>query len=205
MRTTLIALIATVAMAGGAYAQEPGAGAGRVEVGIFPGGGMFFTQSGEGDIPEFGNYALGAAATLNVNRWIGIEGEGGGTVGIRQNFNVGDVPFTNQRTPSMWAYNGNLVAYPRGSDHAVVPYGTAGVGGLTVCPCRDVDTLGIGAYETFLTGNVGGGLKWFSTRHFGVRADYRLFMVRNKDTAPAFFGNETRYAHRVQAGLVFTF
>ena len=60
-------------------------------------------------------------------------------------------------------------------------------------------------FETFLAGNVGGGLKWFSTRHVGVRGDYRFFMVKSKDAAPVFFGNENRYGHRVQAGLVFTY
>ena len=34
------------------------------------------------------------------------------------------------------------------------------------------------------------GVKWFAGRHWGVRADYRLFMVKHKDTAPAFFGQE---------------
>jgi hypothetical protein len=56
-----------------------------------------------------------------------------------------------------------------------------------------------------LTGNVGGGLKWFSTRHFGVRGDYRFLMVKSKDGSPLFFGNENRYDHRVQADLVFTY
>jgi hypothetical protein len=55
-------------------------------------------------------------------------------------------------------------------------------------PFGHVDALGVTNYETYLTGNVGGGLKWFSTRHFGLRGDYRLFMVKNKDTAPRFFG-----------------
>ena len=68
-----------------------------------------------------------------------------------------------------------------------------------------METLGITAYETYLTGNAGGGLKWFSTKHFGVRGDYRFFAVKNKDSAPWFFGNENRYGHRVQAGLIFTY
>jgi outer membrane protein with beta-barrel domain len=205
MRKVLTMLAATLFAVGSAHAQEVGAGAGRVEVGAFPGGGIFFTQSSNGNEPAFGNYALGASLTVNINRWVGIEGEGGGTVGVPQAFNFGPAAFTDQRTPSMWSYNGNVVLNPRGSNRSVVPYGTAGIGGLTMCPCGDVDALGITQYETYLTGNVGGGVKWFSTRHFGLRGDYRLFMVRNKDTAPLFFGNETRYGHRVQGGMVFTF
>ncbi len=30
-------------------------------------------------------------------------------------------------------------------------------------------------------------------------------MIRNKETAPVCFGNENRYGHRLQAGLVFTY
>ena len=70
-------------------------------------------------------------------------------------------------------------------------------------PHREASTLGINTYKTYLTGNMGGGIKWFSTNHFGVRGDYRFFIVRNNDTAPLFFGNETRYGHRVQGGLIF--
>jgi hypothetical protein len=204
-KKVVMSVVATLILIGNAYAQDAGAGAGRVEIGVFPGGGMLFTQSSSGNEPDFGNYALGGSFTINMNRWIGIEGDGGGSIGIHQNFRVGPTAFTDQRTPSMWSYNGNLVVNPGGSDRSIVPYATGGIGGLTMCPCGGVDPLGITTYETYLTGNVGGGLKWFSTRHFGVRGDYRFFMVRNKDTAPLFFGNENRYGHRVQAGLVFTY
>jgi hypothetical protein len=203
-KLTMSAIVALL-MIGNAYAQEIGTGAGRYEIGAFPGGGMFFTQSSNGNEPEFGNYALGASFTVNVNRWIGIEAEGGGSVGIRQTFNLGSKTFSSQRTPSMWAYSGNVVVNPAGSNRAVVPYVTGGLGALTLCPCGDAENLGITAYENYLTGNVGGGLKWFSSRHVGIRGDYRFFMVRNKDGAPVFFGNENRYGHRVQAGLVFTY
>jgi Outer membrane protein beta-barrel domain len=205
LRRVLVLVAAALFGVGSAYAQEGTAGAGRVEVGAFPGGGMFFTQSSKGNEPDFGNYALGASVAVNVNRWIGIEGEGGGTVGVHQAFDVGAKTFIDQRTPSMWSYNGNVVLHPSGSDRAVVPYATGGMGGLTLTPYGSVENLGITTHETFLTGNVGGGIKWFTARHFGVRGDYRFFMVKSKDTAPVFFGNENRYGHRVQAGLVFTY
>ena len=194
MSGRILALLATLALGvGSAYAQDGAAGAGRFEIGAFPGGAMFFTESGNGNEPDFGNYALGASVTFNVNRRVGIEGEGGGTLGIRQNFISGSTPFADQRTPGMWTYSGNIVLSPHGSDRAFVPYATGGIGGLTMCPCGEVEALGITAYETYLTGNAGAGLKWFSSRRFGVRGDYR------------FFGNENRYGHRVQAGLIFTY
>jgi hypothetical protein len=204
-RNLLMAISAALALLGTASAQEATAGAGRVEIGAFPGGGMFFTESSNGDAPDFGNYAVGASLTFNMNRWLGVEAEGGGSVGVRQNFSVRTRPFVNQRTPSIWAYSGNLVVNPNGGDRPVVPYLTGGIGGLTMCPCNEAENLGITTYETYLTANAGGGLKWFATQHFGIRGDYRFFAIKNKDAAPLFFGTDTRYGHRVQAGLVFTY
>jgi len=204
-RNTLALLVAFALGAGSAYGQEGTAGAGRFEVGAFPGGAIFFTESGNGTEPNFGNYALGGSMTFNVNRYVGVEGEGGGTVGVRQNFTAAETAFVNQRTPGMWMYHGNVIVNPLGNDRAFVPYATGGAGGLTMAPWGDVDALGVTTHETYLTGNVGGGLKWFSTQRFGIRGDYRFFAVRNKDTAPWFFGNENRFGHRVQAGLIFTY
>jgi hypothetical protein len=204
-RKVLTALAVLVFAAAGAYAQERGGGAGRVEIGAFPGGGMFFTKTTNGNEPAFGNYALGGSFTFNATRFVGVEGEGGGTLGVRQSFNFGETAYTNQRSPSTWMYQGNVVVNPGGSDRALVPYATGGLGGLTLSPHREANMLGINTYKTFLTGNMGCGLKWFSSRHVGLRGDYRFFIVRNNDTAPVFFGNETRYGHRVQGGLVFTY
>jgi hypothetical protein len=205
MRHSARLLVAAVMLAGTTvYAQEGGAGAGHIEIGAFPGGGVFFTESNDGTEPAFGNYALGASFTLNVNRWIGIEGEGGRTVGVRQDFTVGPRAYDNELTPDMWAYSGNLLVTPLGNNRMLVPYGTGGVGGLTLSPNDHGKRVGVSSYQTYLTGNVGGGMKWFATRHFGVRGDYRLFVLDGKDT-PAFFGADNRYGHRVQAGLVFTY
>jgi outer membrane protein with beta-barrel domain len=188
-----------------AYAQEPGAGAGRFEVGAFPGGAMFLTASENGNGTDFANYAVGGSFTVNLNQWIGLEGEGGGAVGVHQDFTLGTTPFTNQRTPNMWSYGGNIVVSPAGNHRSIVPFVVGGLGGLTITPTGNGNALGITNYDTYLTGNMGGGLKWFSTRHFGVRGDYRFFMVKNNDTAPLLFSNQNRYGHRVQAGLVFTY
>ena len=208
MARKVVAVLAGVLLfaAAGAYAQERVGGAGRVEIGAFPGGGMFFMKTTNGNEPAFGNYALGGSFTVNANRFVGVEGEGGGTLGVHQAFTFGERAYTNQRSPNTWMYHGNVVVNPAGSDRPLVPYATAGLGGLTLCPCGDArDTLGITTYKTYLTGNVGGGLKYFATPHVGFRGDYRLFVVRNNSTAPLFFGNETRYGHRVQGGLVFTY
>jgi hypothetical protein len=78
-----------------------------------------------------------------------------------------------------------------------VPYVTGGIGGLTMLQRA---SLGVNSAETFLTGDVGGGLKWYAPNgRWGVRGDYRFIAVRSRDDAPAFFGQETRYGHRVSA------
>ena len=79
-----------------------------------------------------------------------------------------------------------------------MPYITGGLGGLTML---ERSGLGIDDPETFLTGNVGAGLKWFNGR-WGLRGDYRFLAVRSKDDAPAFFGLENRYGHRVYGGIL---
>jgi hypothetical protein len=191
-RKFLGALAVVLFAAVSAFAQERGVGAGRVEVGAFPGGGMFFTKTSNGNEPGFGNYALGGSFTWNVNRYVGLEGEGGGTLGVRQAFTFADRAYTNQRSPSTWMYHGNIVVNPGGSDRPLSPH-------------REASLLGIENYKTFLTGNLGGGVRWFAAPHLGFRGDYRLFVVENSDTAPLFFGGETRYGHRVQGGLVFTY
>jgi Outer membrane protein beta-barrel domain len=204
-RKLLTALAVVVFAAATAFAQERGVGAGRVEIGAFPGGGMFFAKTTNGNEPAFGNYALGGSFTLNVNPYVGLEGEGGGTLGVRQAFTFGETAYTNQRSPSTWMYHGNVVVNPGGNDRALVPYLTGGLGAITLSPHREASLLGIDTYKTFLTGNLGGGMKWFAAPHLGFRGDYRLFIVKNNDTAPLFFGNETRYGHRVQGGLVLTY
>jgi hypothetical protein len=136
---------------------------------------------------------------------VGFEGEAGGTVGVRQAFTFNETAYTDQRSPSTWMYHGNVVVNPGGNDRAIVPYVTGGLGALTLSRHRGGPELGITEYKNYLTGNLGGGLKYFATPHVGFRGDYRLFIVGTNNTAPAFFGNETRYGHRVQGGLVFTY
>ena len=179
-----------------AYAQDIVPGPGAVVVTILPGGGTFFTEGQNTQGPSFGNYDLGAAVALHFNRHVDVEGEVSGALGISQ-----DLQFSggtsNLRTPNLLNYSGNLVLSAP-TRHSVVPYVTGGVGGMSVF---EKASLGINSTETFLTGNVGGGVKWFRGR-WGLRGDYRFVAVRSKDDAPSFFGQETRYGHRVYGGVL---
>ena len=161
-----------------------------------PAGGMFFMS--KNGAPSFGNYTLGGAVTYNINRIIGVEGEVSGSLGISQDLNFGGLT-TNTKSPNTLNYTGNVVV-SMPTHTSFVPYATGGVGGLTMF---ERGALGINSTETFLTGNVGGGLKWFNSRaRWGVRGDYRFFAVQSNDKAPAFIGQEVRYGHRVYGAVL---
>ena len=178
------------------YAQETSPGPGTVEVTVIPGGATFFTSGDRGT--EFSNYNLGGALTYNINRIVGVEGEVVGSLGIAQDLQVGGLT-TNQKPPNTLAYTGNVVlSLPTHS--SFVPYVTGGVGGLTMF---EKAGLGINSAETFLTGNAGGGLKWYAPNgRWGLRGDYRFMATQSKDDAPAFFGQDTRYGHRVYGAVI---
>jgi len=181
---------------GEVYAQEATPGPGAVQVTIIPGGATFFTEGKNSQGPSFGNYDLGAGLAVNFNRYVGIEGEVSGALGISQDLQLGGAT-SNLKTPNLLNYSGNLVLYAPNRS-SVVPYVTGGIGGLSAF---ERPSLGINNTETFLTGNVGGGLNWYAGR-WGLRGDYRFVTVRAKDGAPDFFGQETRYGHRVYGGVI---
>jgi len=198
MKRSIALLVAAMSVIGGssAFAQETAPGPGRVVVTIIPAGGMFFTEGKDTKGPSFGNYDAGAGVTVNLNNYVGIEREVSGAFGVSQNLQFAGVA-ADRTTPHLLNYSGNLVvSAPNHS--SVVPYLTGGIGALSLF---EKVSLGIADTETFLTGNVGGGVTWYAGR-WGIRGDYRFVAVRSKDDAPAFFGTETRYGHRVYAGLV---
>ena len=195
-----IAFVLTVAAIGAAtpvFAQEAAPGPGKVVISIIPAGATFFTEAEDNpNAPSFGNYDLGGSVALNFNRYVGVEGEVSGSLGVSQSLQVGSSSFDG-RSPNLLNYSGNLViSAPNRS--SVVPYLTGGVGGLTMFERRP---LTVNEADTFLTGNVGGGISWYAGR-WGLRGDYRFIAVQSKDDAPAFFGRENRYGHRVYAGVL---
>ena len=198
--TAAFVAVTAIVGAGTASAQEQAAGASRWEITGFPGGGILFTDgSGDSGEPDFGDYALGGSLTYNFNRYFGIEGEVGGGLGIDQRIDFAGGSVGDVSPPDMLAYNGNAIFYPFRGDRRFMPYVTGGVGGLTMFQQDDV---AFGADETFLTGNAGAGVKVYFG-HWGVRGDYRFLAIDSKDDAPAFFGRENRYGHRIYGGIIF--
>ena len=196
----LLAILLTVTAIGAAtpaFAQESAPGPGKVVITIIPAGATFFTEADNNTLgPSFGSYDLGGSVAVNFNRYVGIEGEVSGALGVSQSLQVGTVTL-DERSPDSLNYSGNLViSAPNRS--SVVPYLTGGVGGQTQFERR---VLTVNDSTTFLTGNVGGGISWYAGR-WGLRGDYRFIAVQSKDDAPAFFGRETRYGHRVYAGVL---
>jgi hypothetical protein len=186
----------SIASASQAYAQESTAGPAPVVVTIIPGGATFFTEGKNTKGPSFGNYDLGAGVTVNVNRFVGVEGEVSGALGIAQDLTLTGGT-SNLKTPNLLNYSGNLVVSAPNKT-SVVPYLTGGIGGLSLF---ERPSLGINGTETFFTSNVGGGVNWYAGR-WGLRGDYRFIAIKSKNDAPAFFGQETRYGHRVYGGLL---
>lgn len=198
--TRVIAILVaatTVFGASQAYAQESNAaGPAPVVVTVIPGGATFFTEGKDTNGPRFGNYDLGGAVTVNFNRFVGIEGEVSGALGITQDLEFANGT-SNLKTPNFVNYSGNLVvSVPNGT--SVVPYLTGGIGALSLF---EKQSLGINDTQTFLTSNVGGGVSWYAGR-WGLRGDYRFIALKSNDDAPAFFGQETRYGHRVYGGVL---
>lgn len=195
-----IAVLLTVAAFGAAtpvFAQDMASGPGKVVITIIPGGATFFTEAdGNPDGAGFGNYELGGAVAVNFNRYVGVEGEVSGALGVSQTIELGSSTFDG-RSPNLLNYSGNLVLSAPNRT-SVVPYLTGGVGGLTMF---ERSGLALNDTETFFTGNVGGGISWHAGR-WGLRGDYRFIAVQSKDDAPAFFGREERYGHRVYAGVL---
>lgn len=204
-RTLILSVMIVLLECAVAYPQERAAGAGRVEAAFYPAGGIFFTEGPNKSEPSFGDYALGLSGTYNINRWVGLEGEFGGGVGVKQNIDFARGTFSNIKPPHMIAYNGDLVVHPGGNNRPVVPYVAGGIGGLTLVDTDSVHQFGLTKSDTFLSGNAGAGLKWFSSRGWGVRGDYRFFATKGKDDASPFFGlQNNRYGHRINASIVLT-
>jgi len=197
-RIATLIVVGTLLGVGAASAQEasPTPGPGFVEVTYIPAGAAFFTA--KDNSPSFGNYGFGTGVTFRVNRYVGLEGELGSMIATTSDLQFGDLD-SHTKAPNMLSYTGNVVVSPW-VGHSVVPYGTAGVGGMTMFERPE---LGITSDETFLTGNFGGGVKWYAPNNrWGVRGDYRFGVTRSKDDAPAFFGRDTRYLHRVYGAVI---
>jgi hypothetical protein len=196
-KLAIIFTLAAIVGGGRASAQDTNPGPGKVEVTLIPGGAMYFTDHNNG--PTFTNYNVGGSLAYNVNRILGFEGEVGGSLGMTQTLSFAGLTTTGRKTPNILSYTGNVVV-SMPSHSSIVPYAASGIGGLSMFQRPE---LGILTTDTHLTGNVGGGLKWYAPNgRWGLRGDYRFVATRSNATASTFFGPSDRFGHRVYGAVV---
>ena len=90
MTRWIAALLVAVGLVGArqAYAQDVVPGPGAVVVTIIPGGATFFTEGKDTKGPSFGNYDLGAGVEVHFNRYVSVEGEVSGALGVTQDLQI---------------------------------------------------------------------------------------------------------------------
>ena len=192
-----------------ASAQPSDAGAGKLEVGFFPGGGAFFV-SGDDDLEvKFNTYNVGGDVSWYLHRLLAVEGELGFGIGLAQDITYKDRVVRHVQVPGTVSFNGNVVVFPSGSDRLFASYVTGGGGLLTLQNRVSTRQFGLTESESFFATNVGGGLKILRAgtglKQWGARIDYRIFFVSSKDDAVAFFAkSKTRIGHRIYVGFVYT-
>jgi hypothetical protein len=209
----LLASLMLLAGSAAASAQDATIGAGKVEIGGFPGGGTFFVGGDDAKEVNFNVYTAGGGLTYYFNNAIAVEGEFTGSVGWAQDVIFNNAPLIHNQMPTVWSYSGNIVFFPGGTTGKQVPfYLTGGIGAVALSPRvptkvfgYDVDQVGT---QMFMAENIGGGIKLFrgaDAPNWGFRVDYRYLFINSNGDAPAFFAKtKNRGAHRVYAGMLYT-
>jgi hypothetical protein len=203
-------LVALMASGTVVSAQETGDfGAGKLEVGGFPGGGLWFVGGDDNTEVDFNNYDFGGGATWYFSPVVAIEAEAAFGLGISQNVNYRNREVHRIQMPHTLSTGGNIVIFPGGSARRVAGYVTGGVGTLTLFS-RTAAALvfGLTERESFFTTNVGGGVKIFrrgDAANWGFRIDYRVLMVNSNSDAVALFAqSKRRMGHRFYIGMLYT-
>ena len=211
--TAFLAAFVLVSGYSPAWAQEATTGAGKLEIGGFPGGGTFFIGGDDNKEVDFNVYTAGGSLTYYLTEAIAVEGEFTGSVGWAQDVFFNNTKVIHNQMPTVWSTLGNVVFFPGGTAGKQMPfYVTGGIGLVMLSPRvptkifgYDVDAVGT---QAFFSENIGGGIKIFrgaDAPNWGFRIDYRYLIVNENSDAPAFFAqSKTRGAHRVYVGMLYT-
>lgn len=196
-----------------ASAQDAAVGAGKIEIGGFPGGGTFFIGGDDNKEVNFNVYTAGGGLTYYLNDAVAVEGEVTGSVGWAQDVHFNNTKLIHNQMPTVWSYSGNILFFPGGTTGKRAPfYVTGGIGAVALSPRvptrvfgYDVDKIGT---QMFMSENIGAGVKLFrgeDAPNWGFRVDYRYLFVNSNSDAPAFFAkSKSRGAHRVYVGMLYT-
>jgi len=209
----LAAVFLVLVRVSSASAQTAALGAGKVEIGLYPVGGAFFTGGDDDAEVNFNVYSSGAYLTYYLNERAAVEGEFGIGFGLAQDVLFKRAEVLHVQMPNVWTYSANVVFFPDGTAGRRLPfYVTGGVGAVSLQSRQPTtqfgyDTHTVG-FETFTAENVGGGVKIFrgaEAPDWGFRVDYRYLIVNTNSDAPAFFAKtKSRSGHRVTFGVLFT-
>ena len=207
-KSILITLSCLLFVALTASAQE-GPGAGKLEWGLFPGGGLFLVSGDHDTEVNFDTFTIGGGPSWYVNPMVAIEGEGFFGWTRTQNVFYDNRMAYHVKLPHMVGFSGNIVIFPGGSAKRVAGYVTGGAGTLTLVSREQTKwRFGLMDWESYLVTNVGGGVKIFrggDVRNWGWRFDYRLVIVPSKsDAVPFFAQSKQRLGHRISFGLMYT-
>lgn len=209
MRIHHVLFIIVLLLAGGAVAtaQELGPGAGTLEVGGFPGGGLWLVRGDDDTEVNFNNWSYGGGLSWYLRPRVAVEAEAAFGLGLAQGVNYRQREVVAAQVPNTLGMTGNVVFFPGGSNRRLAPYVTGGAGTLTLISRNSTKQFGVTDAESFLTTNLGGGVKLFrsdTARNWGFRVDYRLVMVnRNSDAVPFFARSKQRLGHRLYAGMLY--
>src|SRR5215831_17031611 len=122
----MVAVIATLAFVGRVSAQESAPRVGSVVVTVIPASATFFTQSNSGKEPGFTNYAPAGDVEFYLSRYVSVEGEVGGGIGVPQDLQSAS-GILHRTSPSLVTYSANIVLMAP-SDGLLAPYLTIGAG-----------------------------------------------------------------------------
>jgi hypothetical protein len=118
-----------------ASAQDATIGAGKVEIGGFPGGGTFFVGGDDNKEVNFNVYTAGGGVTYYFSEVVAFEGEFTGSVGWAQDVYFNNEKIIHNQMPTVWSYAGNLVFFPGGAAGRQTPfYVTGGIGQVLLSP-----------------------------------------------------------------------
>lgn len=189
-----------------ALAQEV-VGAQRVEINsaLFAGGNIFFPKGTSNE--RLRAFVVNVALTANLNQFVGFEGDLGVALGRHTAFDLyGVAPSTQTAlTPTVLVYTGSVIVNPIRSDRRYVPFVQAGLGGWRTFSGDEAINVSLSPSRTYLAGMVGGGFRWFPIRHWGLRLDYRYFMLGNNNGSAVTDNGPRRTAHQIYTGLIVTF
>lgn len=182
-------------------------GAQRVEIdsALFAGGNIFLPKTPTNE--RLRAFILNVALTANLNQFVGFEGDVGVALGRHTALDLyGVAPSARTTlTPTVVVYTGSVIVNPIRSDRRYVPFVQAGLGGWRTLNGDEAANVRLAPSTTYLTAMVGGGLRWFPIRHWGLRLDYRYFALANTGGGAVADNGPRRTAHQIYAGLIVTF